>query len=81
MMEELQNIYSDFHWPIAATALNQCTIQMFHFLLKDESTNKALMLKLRLLDVLANISKVVSASTGPTENGLFGRQFLRILCS
>lgn len=67
MMEELQNIYSDFHWPIAATALNQCTIQMFHFLLKDESTNKALMLKLRLLDVLANISKVVSASTGPTE--------------
>ena len=72
LMDELQNIYSDFNWPTASIALNQCTIQMFHYLLKDESSNNSaqkgsLMLKLRILDILANISKVIYSSSGNSE--------------
>lgn len=68
LMEELQKNYSDCNWPIASIALNQCTIQMFHYLLKDDAVNNSaqkgsLMLKLRHLDVLANISKLISSSS------------------
>ena len=35
LIDELQKNYSDFNWPIASFDLNQCTIQMFHYLLKD----------------------------------------------
>ena len=66
MMEELQVIYSDWHWPIASYALNQCTIQMFHYLLKDDAVSgsianlkNSLLLKLRFLDILANVAKTL----------------------
>jgi hypothetical protein len=70
-IEELQLIYSDWHWPVAVTVLNQCTIQMFHYLLRDDASNVkgSLMLKLRFLDILANISKIVSLSASkPSSN-------------
>lgn len=70
MMEELQNIFSDFHWPIASTALNTCTIQMFHYVLKDDASSNAkgsILLKLRFLDVLSNVSKTISSDSGPSE--------------
>lgn len=69
LIDELQKNYSDSNWPIASFALNQCTIQMFHYLLKDESSNNSssskgsLILKMRLLDILANISKLISSSS------------------
>ena len=71
MMDELQTVFSDFNWPIASTVLNQCAIQMFHYLLKEESTASSkgsLFLKLRLLDVLSNISKVVSSDASCNYN-------------
>lgn len=71
LIEELLNNFSNYRWPIAAFALNQCTIQMFHYLLKDETATSnqkgSLFLKLKILDILANISKVVSSDYEATE--------------
>ena len=70
LIDELLNVFSNYRWPIAVVALNQCTIQMFHYLLKEESSSVqkgSLLLKLRFLDVLANISKVASSDSEPVE--------------
>lgn len=67
LIDELLNVYSNYRWPIAAVALNQCTIQMFHYLLKEESSKGSLFLKLKFLDVLSNISKVVSSDSEVVE--------------
>jgi hypothetical protein len=69
LIDELLNVFSNYRWPIAAVALNQCTIQMFHHLLKEESSVQkgSLLLKLRFLDILSNISKVISSDSEQVE--------------
>lgn len=66
-VEELQSVYSNHLWPSASQLLNHCAVQMFHYVLKDESSSSgapkgSLMLKMKFLDILSSISHTTCSS-------------------